>query len=236
MERRNSLPNRGYKKGDSIMITHEDQIDLFRLISRHIKRDLECYAFGGTAMMFYGYKDETKDIDLLFEKDQDRDEFIRALKALGFAETTPQNIYIPEKLREKDAPRMFKRDDSRFDIFSKKIFKTVISPRMKEDIFAIHEFRQKNNLKVNVLRKEHIVLLKAVTERKNDFDDIRVIVEKEKNFDWQYLIDEVLWQYKHGDSWVLLYAEKMLRELKKYIFIEQKYLKQLYEAQKDDKE
>ena len=225
-----------HNKGDSIMITHEDQIDLFRLISRQIKRDLECYAFGGTAMMFYGYKDETKDIDLLFERDQDRDEFIRALEALGFAETTPQNIYIPEKLREKDVPRMFKRDDSRFDIFSKKIFKTVISPRMKEDIFAMHEFRQKNNLKVKVLRKEHIVLLKAVTERKNDFDDIRAIVEKEKNFDWQYLIDEVLWQYKHGDSWVLLDAEKMIRELKNYVFIEQEYFKQLYNAQKNGKE
>ena len=214
------------------MITYEDQMDLFRLISRNIKRNLECYAFGGTAMMFYGYKDETKDIDLLFEKDADRDEFINALKALGFSETTPQNIYIPEKLREKDIPRMFKRDDNRFDIFSKRIFKTVISPGMKEDIFALHEFKQKRNLKVKVLRKEHIVLLKAVTERKNDFDDIRAIVEKEKAFDWQYLTDEVLWQYRHGDSWVLLDAEKMIKELKKYVFIEEKYLKQLYAAKK----
>ena len=203
---------------------------LFRLISMNIKRDLECYAFGGTAMMFYGYKDETKDIDLLFEKDAE--EFIKALKALGFSETTPQNIYIPEKLREKDIPRMFKRDDNRFDIFSKRIFKTVISPGMKEDIFAMHEFKQNMNLKVKVLRKEHIVLLKAVTERKNDFDDIRSIVEKEKNFDWQYFIDEVLWQYKHGDSWVLLDTEKMIKELKKYVFIEEKYLKQIYAATK----
>ena len=212
------------------MITYEDQMDIFRLMSRNIKRNMECYAFGGTAMMFYGYKDETKDIDLLFEKDVDRDEFIKALESLGFSETTPQNIYISEKLKEKDIPRMFKRDDNRFDIFSKKIFKTVISPRMKEDIFAIHEFKQGRNLKVKVLRKEHIVLLKAVTERKNDFDDIRAIVEKEKNFDWNYLIEEAVWQYEHGDSWVLLDTEKMLRELKKYVFIEQKYLKQLYSA------
>ena len=49
------------------MIAYEDQMDLFRLVSRNIKRDLECYAFGGTAMMFYGYNDETKDIDLLFD-------------------------------------------------------------------------------------------------------------------------------------------------------------------------
>jgi hypothetical protein len=210
------------------VITYEDQMDLFRLISRNIKKGLECYAFGGTAMMFYGYKDETKDIDLLFEKDAYSEEFISALKALGFSETTPQNVYIPEKLREKDIPRMFKRDDNRFDIFSKKIFKTVISPGMKEDIFAMHEFKENKNLKVKVLRKEHIVLLKAVTERKNDFDDIRTIVEKEKTFDWQYLIDEAIWQYKNGDSWILLDMEKMIKELKQYVFIESKYLKMLY--------
>lgn len=101
---------------------------------------------------------------------------------------------------------------------------------MKEDLYAVHDFKGKNSLRVNVLRKEFIVLLKAVTERDRDFEDILTIVKREKNFDWQYLIDEVLWQYKHGDSWVLLDAEKMIRELKKYVFVEEKYLKQLYAA------
>lgn len=212
------------------MITHEDQMDIFRLISKNTAKDIECYAFGGTAMMFYGYKDETKDIDLLFEEESESSQFIKALKTLGFTDTTPHNIYIPEKLREKNIPLMFKRDESRFDIFTKKIFQTLISPKMKEDVYAVHDFKEKNNLKIKVLRKEHIVLLKAVTDRKNDFDDIRTIIEKEKNFDWQYLIDEVIWQYENGDSWVLLDVEKMIKELKQYIFIENKYLKQLYDA------
>ena len=84
---------------------------------------MECYAFGGTAMMFYGYKDETKDIDLLFKDESSRDEFVGALKKLGFDETTLINVYIPEKLREKNIPLMFKRDESRFDIFTKKFLK-----------------------------------------------------------------------------------------------------------------
>lgn len=214
------------------MITYEDQMGIFDLISNRISKDAECFAFGGTAMMFYGYKDETKDIDLLFEDESSRNEFVKSIKNLGFSETTSVNIYIPEKLRDKNVPRMFKRDDSRFDIFLKKIFKTVISPRMKEDLYAVHDFKGSHNLRVNVLRKEFIVLLKAVTERDRDFEDILTIVKKEKNFDWQYLIDEVIWQYKHGDSWVLLDAEKMIIELKKYVFIEQKYLKQLYAAKK----
>jgi len=214
------------------MISYEDQMNIFELISKAISKNIECYAFGGTAMMFYGYKDETKDIDLLFESQILRDKFVKAIKNLGFEETTLVNIYIPEKLRDKSAPRMFKRGDSRFDIFLKKIFKTIISPRMKEDLYAVHDFKGKNNLRVNILKKEFIVLLKAVTERDRDFEDILTIVKKEKTFDWQYLIDEVLWQYKHGDSWILLDAEKMIRELKKYFFIEEKYLKQIYAAKK----
>ncbi len=212
------------------MITHEDQLNLFKLISKEINKEVECYAFGGTAMMFYGYKDETKDVDLFFENRGLREEFIGAIKRMGFEETSPMKIYIPKKLRDKNRPLMFKRGDWRFDLFAGKIFHTVVSPRMKEDAYAIQEFKGNKTLKIKVMRKEHIVQLKAVTERQNDFDDIRAIIGKDKNFDWQYLIDEAIWQHKHGDSWALTDVEKMMKELKKYAFIEQRYFKQLYQG------
>ena len=135
-----------------------------------------------------------------------------------------------EKLKNKYKPLVFKLGDGRFDLFVKKIFRTAISPKMKEDVFAVHDFKNEHNLRVRVFRKEHIVLLKAVTERDRDFEDILTIIRKEKNFDWQYFIDEVLWQTERGDSWALFDAEKMLRELKKYVFVEEKYLKRLYQA------
>lgn len=215
------------------MINYDDQMGLFRLISNEIGKDLECWAFGGNAMMFYGYKDETKDVDLLFDELEERAEFIKTIEKIGFIEGGLRNIYVPEKLRDKHKPLIYFRYDIRFDLFVKKVFKTLISPKMAEDLFAVHDFKGKHNLRVKVLRKEHIVLLKAVTERQNDFDDIRTIVEKEKRFDWQYLIDEAIWQHRHGDSWVLLDVEKMMKELKKYVFIEQKYFRQLYVALSD---
>jgi len=147
------------------MITHDDQVKLFEIISKNLSQDIECYAFGGTAMMFYGYKDETKDVDLFFNEISERKEFIKGIEKLSFQETSPITVYIPEKLRDPHRPLMFKNEDTRFDLFSKKIFKTVISPTMKEDLFAIHEFRGSHTLKVKVFRSEHIVLLKAVTER-----------------------------------------------------------------------
>tara|TARA_Y100000310_G_C20681161_1_gene816023 strand:+ start:131 stop:703 length:573 start_codon:yes stop_codon:yes gene_type:complete len=181
-------------------------------------------------MMFYGYKDETKDIDILFENEKSRQDFINVLEQLQYSETSPLGIYLPKKAKNKYAPLMYKRDESRFDLFVKKIFQTIISPRMKEDLFSVHEFKSEKTLTVNVLKKEHIVLLKAVTERDKDFEDILTIIKKEKTFDWQYFIDEVVWQFNHGNDWALLDVEKMLLELKKYTFIEKKYFTQLYQA------
>ena len=123
---------------------------------------------------------------------------------------------------------MYKREESRFDLFVKQIFKTILSPKMKEDLFAVHEFKGKATLTVKVLRKEFIVLLKAITERDKDFEDILTLLQKDKYFDWDYLLDEVIWQSQHGDSWVLLDMEETMKELQKYIFIEEKYMKRVY--------
>lgn len=213
------------------MITQQDQLNLFKIISESLSSDIACNAFGGTAMMFFGYKDETKDIDLLFKTSKERGIFIGALTKLGFVETSPIFFYIPEKLKDKSKPLMYKREDIRFDLFAGKIFRTLFSPKMEEDKFAVHDFKGKYNLRITILKTEHIVLLKSVTERQNDMDDIKTIVSKDKTFDWQYVVDEAVWQHEHGDSWVLIDLEKTIQELRKYVFIEEKYLKQIYAAQ-----
>jgi len=210
------------------MIVHKDQLDLFRLISSIIKADIVCYAFGGTAMMFYGYKDQTKDIDLLFGTEADRKEFIKAIEILGYKETSPIKIYIPAKLKDKHAPIMYRRGESRFDLFVSKIFRTTISPRMKDALYSVHDFKGKHTLTIKVLKTEFIVLLKGITKREKDFEDILTIVKKEQDFDWQMLIDETIWQYMHKNEWALYDVERTLRELKKYVFIESNYLNQLY--------
>jgi len=213
------------------MITHKEQLDLFTIIARRLSKNLECYAFGGTAMMFFGYKEETKDIDLLFERESDRKQFIESVESLGFEETSPVKIYTLKKIRDKHAPIMFKSDITRFDLFLNQIFRSKISPTMRNDVFGIYDFKAKNQLKLKALRTEHIVYLKGITNRDRDFEDILTIVNKDTHFDWQYFIDEAIWQHNHGDSWALLDTERMIKELKKYIFIPEKYFKQLYKAQ-----
>src|SRR3989338_9206941 len=216
------------------MITYGDQAELFTLIGKRLREDITCWAFGGTAMMFYGFKDDTKDIDLLFEDEKSREAFMTVLKEMGFEEFSPLGIYIPEKLRDRHKPLMLQKGGARFDLFFGKIFRTLLSPRMKEDKYAVHDFKGNRLFRVNVLRTEHIVLLKSVTSRDKDFEDIVTIVRKDKHFDWQHLVNEAVWQHEHGDSWALLDIEKMMRELKQYALIEKKYFDQIYAAHGGD--
>lgn len=213
------------------MVTYNDQLELFKLISKNLSKDVTCYAFGGNAMMFYGYKDETRDIDLLFEKEGDRKAFIKALIVLGYEKISPAGILMPKKLKDKHAPLMYKRGDDRFDLFVEQVFRAKLSPKMREDLYAVHEFRTKKNLVVKVLRKEYIVFMKATTERSKDFEDVFTLLQKDKHFDWDYLVKEAIWQHKHNDAWALIDLEKMMKDMKKEVFIPEKYFKVLYKAQ-----
>jgi len=212
------------------MITINDQEELFRLIAKNLQQDVACWAFGGTALMYLGLKEETKDIDLLFETAEERALFIEALERLGFQETSPIKIYVPEKLREQHRPVMYQRGETRFDLFETKVFRTRLSPAMQEGTGAVHEYRQGLTLTIKVIRPEHITYLKGITDRANDLKDIKTILDKEKDFDWDVLVDEAVWQHQHGDSWALLDTEKTLNELKEEHFIEEKQLKRLYDA------
>lgn len=50
------------------MINLEEQISLFKIIGSQLKNKVECIVIGGSAMMFYGAKNATKDVDLVFFK------------------------------------------------------------------------------------------------------------------------------------------------------------------------
>ncbi len=212
------------------MIGNEDQEQLFKLISRKIKKNVSCYAFGGNAMMFYGYKSATKDIDLVFENLRDKTVFIDAIKSLGYERKSLLNIYNEDRIKNPHKPEIYSRGDERFDLFVKKIFQTELSENMKKNIFGRHEFIEKNRiLTVNILSKETLVLLKAITERENDFNDILTICEKDK-IDWDFIIDEAIAQSKKGDKWILLALEETMQKLKEHVFIKQELFKRIYRS------
>ncbi len=212
------------------MIDMQTQSDLLKLIAKNIDKDLAAYAFGGTAMMFYGYKNVTKDIDLVFDSLEERKIFIKAIEKLGYKQSSPFAIYTQEKLR-LEKPVMYTRGDERFDLFAKKIFFINLDESIKSKIFARHDYLHKDKVLIlNVLSKECIILLKSVTEREKDFDDILTIIRLEKNIDWDLIVNLAISQAEHDNAWAVLDLEKTLQRLREHTLIRKELFDKLYGA------
>lgn len=216
------------------MINTEDQDALFQLISRYLQQDIHCYAFGGNAMMYYGYKTATKDIDIIFEDENEKAQFVRVITILGYKKMSTITIYPIELRKEKARPDMYTRGDERFDLFVESVFQTKLSDGMKKRFFARHDYIvDKYTLTVFVLSKEDIIFLKSITRRERDFDDIKTIVERERSINWEIIVDEVLYQTKHGDAWAIIDLEEVMQRLKDSTFINKKYFGRLYKKNKE---
>tara|TARA_Y100000310_G_C20690287_1_gene821759 strand:+ start:282 stop:938 length:657 start_codon:yes stop_codon:yes gene_type:complete len=213
------------------MISLEDQNSLFLVIANRLKKDVECVALGGTAMMYKQYKEATKDIDLVFNSEEDRSVFIKAITELGYTEKNiVSNIYPTKKSKLKTIPLMYSRDDERFDLFVKSVFKTKINTKMINRAVEIRDFNQTKRLRIKILADEDLVLLKAITARQADYDDIETIFENNKEISWDIIIDEAIDQGLKGDGFIILDLEETMRKLKHSFVIKKEYFDKIYGA------
>ena len=208
------------------MINTKDQEQLLRLIADYTDTDMECAAIGGTAMMFLGYKTTTKDIDLVFRTDEDRNTFIAAIEKLGYSKISLKFIYNEKQSKDKNKPLLYSRGEERFDLFVKNVFGFEIE---FNNFVQRHDFIGKKEIIVSVLPKELLILLKSVTDREKDYEDIETIVKTEKNIDWNLIIDMAIKQRKNN-SWVLIDLEEKMKKLKKITFIKKEYFDRIYKA------
>jgi hypothetical protein len=209
------------------MINLEDQEELFRLIADYLEEDIECIAIGGTAMMFSGYKTATKDIDLVFGSNKDREIFISAIEKLGYKEMSLSGVYDKRRKKQKGRPLMFTRGDERFDLFVSDVF------GFKVDLSKMNQRRDflgKNELTIFILPKEYLILLKSVTDREKDLEDIESIMDIDKDVDWDLVIIEASLARKYNE-WILLDLEEKMKELKKKYFIKKRFFDRLHEAE-----
>lgn len=206
------------------MINTKDQEELFKLIAEYIKKDITCVAIGGTAMMFLKYKNTTKDIDLVFQSEKERDIFINAIEKLGYKEKALANIYDQKRKAHIGKPKMYSRGEERFDLFIKNIFGYQINFK---NITLREDFLGKKELTILILSKEELILLKAITGREKDYEDIETILELEKDIDWKIIINSAIKQ-KKSNKWILIDLEETMQKLRKKYFIKEKYFKQIY--------
>jgi len=209
------------------MIDKKQQEALLIAIGNILDKKMSVYAIGGTAMMLKEIKDTTLDVDFVFDKLNDRKEFINAVKKLGARESDVTLVY---GLR-KNTPLMVELENVRFDLFMDKIISMNFSEKMKERAEQIHEFGK--NLIIKVADMNDIVIMKSATSRTKDLEDISAIINKNL-IDWVKIIDEIKEQVKLGNETAILYLGEKLEKLnnQKVVDIPKKVLDELWKLVK----
>jgi len=147
---------------DSAYITKQLQ-----QINTSLSESIDLYIFGGGAMSYYGLKTATKDIDVLLTSNDAASSLSTALQRLGYKNTEEKDeIYIKMKTRAI----IENTDGFRWDIFVHKIcgglrFSTGMQQRA-------NAFTTYTKLRTFLLSPEDIFILKAVTSRPRDREDM----------------------------------------------------------------
>lgn len=184
----------------------EDQRRIFELIGEKLKEKVKVWVIGGSAMLYYGFKETTKDIDIVLDNKKSKEEIEKVLKELGFKERLAKMLYGDRE----DLPLLLQRGDERFDVFHKKIIHSIFTEEIKKRVSKVYEY---GNLIVEVVSPEDIILLKSATERAGDrLDAVEII--KRVNIDWDILINESINQMKLTKDIVPLTLYDFLCELK----------------------
>ncbi len=195
------------------MIAFKDQEDLFKLIGNELKEKTECIVIGGSAMMYYNTKEETKDIDLVFMDKKAFDDVKNALKNLEFIERKSViKIFKHYELLEKEKrkPIFMEGKNIRIDLFLKEVICFEISETILNRITEVHEY---NNLIVKIITPEDIILLKCATEREKDRIDAFELI-KRFNIKWDIIIKESINQTKENQEIFPVFLYDFLLELK----------------------
>lgn len=190
------------------MTTIEEQNELFLDISRKLKKKITCYAVGGTAMMFLGLKDYTKDIDLVFENQNERQIVIQTLSELDFKKLDSRILYG----KKNNQPELLKRDEERIDLFTREVISFVFSENSKKRAEKTHQFG--DNLIIKIADIHDIFLMKCATDRAKDKEDVKAILKTEK-ISWNIILDEVANQISLGKERTALDLGYFLEELEK---------------------
>lgn len=194
-----------YDISSSLYVLPEGYPKLFEDIGKNLQRTTRAFIIGGENMRIKGLKPRTKDVDIVVETKEDYDSIMDALTKLGYQ---PQgNLdFSKEDLRIFPSIIMQHTNRSRIDLYTKKILRTLsLSPKM----ISRADLADFGNLRLGILRNEDIFLLKSVTSREGDIQDMAALVNmnyagsgkfRQTNFDWEIVWDEINEQDKESHT------------------------------------
>lgn len=190
----------------------KEQEDIFKLIGSSLKKKIECFVIGGSAMLYYKLKEATKDIDIVLLKENERIYVLKMMKNLGYTERNSKILYV----NKKNVPILLQRGQDRFDLFNRKIINLRFSDGMVNRVNLVYEY---GNLTAKIVSREDIIMLKCATDRAGDRLDAANII-KSANINWNVLIEESINQMNLIGDLIPLNLYDFLLELKEDLQVE----------------
>jgi len=136
-------------------------------INKYLNKTINIYIFGGGAMSFYDQKTATKDIDVLLPSEKEASALIKTLYKSGYNKIETKD---PNYLKMKTREIIENTDGFRWDIFVYKICGGLtFSEDMQKRSKRYKEFK---NIKTYLVSPEDIFILKSVTSRPRDREDM----------------------------------------------------------------
>ena len=163
--------------------------DFFNLLSTRLEAPLRIYLFGGEAMRIKGLKRSTKDVDIAVTDDPSYMSLRKALVSLGYKELGADEISPVDK-RLNPSGIFMNESYPRVDAFTHAICGKFI---LSEEMFSRAEVKKIGRLVLGVASNEDLLLLKSVTEREGDIQDM-VTLARAPGFEWRVVLKELLHQ------------------------------------------
>ncbi len=158
--------------------------DILERVSEKLEKEIQGYLIGGLAMISYGTKFVTKDVDIVFDSHKNAPVFVKAMKNIGFREARN----LTTEYLNLEAHQVLESDDgSRFDIFVNTVCNCLeLTEGMKN---RAHEVFVSGNLQLFAIAPEDIFLFKSVTNRPDDLADMAIIAGY--GLDWKIIEQEL---------------------------------------------
>ncbi len=171
-------------------------------ISISLVDEVELFLIGGLAMINYGLKAVTKDIDIVFLEDQMAEKYKKTLIANGFIRSDPDSIVY----RRLGAFSMFERPGGyRFDIFVNSVCgKMMLSKGM---VKRSRRYPLPGKIILNIISPEDIFLFKSITGRDDDLEDMKAIARSGINWD---IIENEMSSQPGSWRWAVMFYQSLL--------------------------
>jgi hypothetical protein len=187
-------------------------VDELNKLSLKVSTQMSLFVIGGLALIHFGLKEATKDIDIVVQSKDEFNDLTHSLISLGYSSPSPLEITTP--YRKMGASKILENKDGfRWDIFHQQVCRALIFSGNMASRAA--DFYVKSPLKVKLASKEDVFLFKGITEREADLDDMRLLAES--GLDWNIIKQECHYQSDFsGRLWENALLENLSELREKY--------------------